>query len=150
MWKEFKQFAVKGNIIDMAMGIIIGSAFSKIVSSLVNDMIMPIFSLIIGRIDFTNLFIALDGKHYEKLGDAKEAAVSTINYGMFISAIIDFLIIAFSLFLIIRNVNKLKKKEEAPPAEPTAKVCPYCQSTISIKATRCPQCTSELVETMKV
>ncbi len=147
MWKEFKEFAVKGNIIDMAVGIIIGTAFSKIVNSLVNDVIMPVFSMITGRVDFTNMFLALNGEHYKSLADAKEATAPTLNYGIFISAIIDFLIIAFTLFIVIKRINKLKKKEpEAPPAEPTTKVCPFCQSTISIKAVRCPHCTSELVE----
>jgi len=151
MWKEFKEFAIKGNIIDMAVGIIIGTAFSKIVNSMVNDVIMPVFSMITGRVDFTNMFFALNGEHYKSLADAKEAAVPTLNYGIFISAVIDFLIIAFTLFIVIKRINKLKKKEpKAPPAEPTTKACPFCQSTISIKAVRCPHCTSELVEANKV
>lgn len=145
MWKEFKQFAVKGNIIDMAVGIIIGSAFSKIVSSLVNDVIMPIFGLITKKMDFNSLFIALDGKTYESIAAAKEVSAPILTYGVFLSAILDFLIIAFSMFIVIRQINKIKKKEpEQKPAEPTTKVCRYCQSTISIKATRCPHCTSEL------
>ncbi|NSW91561.1 MAG: large conductance mechanosensitive channel protein MscL [Firmicutes bacterium] len=147
MWKEFKKFAIKGNIIDMAVGIIIGSAFNKIVSSLVNDVIMPVFSMITGKIDFTNLFFALNGEHYATIDEAKKAAAPTLNYGVFISAVIDFLIIAFSMFIVIRWINKLKKNEkEAPPATPTTKICRYCQSTISIKAVRCPYCTSELTE----
>lgn len=151
MWKEFKEFAIKGNIIDMAVGIIIGTAFSKIVNSLVNDVIMPLFSMITGRVDFTNMFLALNGEHYKSLADAKEAAVPTLNYGIFISAIIDFLIIAFTLFIVIKRINKIKKKEpEAPSAEPTTKACPFCQSTISIKAVRCPHCTSELVKVTNV
>jgi len=145
--KEFKQFAMKGNIIDMAVGIIIGAAFSKIVSSLVNDVIMPIFSIITGRIDFTSLFIALDGKKYASIAEAKVAIppAPTVNYGLFIAAIIDFLIIAFSIFIVIRQINRFKKKNPgSQPTEPTTKV------TISIKASRCPHCTSELKEVEKV
>lgn len=151
MWKEFKEFAIKGNIIDMAIGIIIGSAFSKIVNSLVNDIIMPVFSMITGKVDFTNMFLALNGEHYKTLADAKAATAPTLNYGIFISAIIDFLIIGFTLFIVVRRINKLKKKEpEAATAEPTTKVCPFCQSKISIKAVRCPHCTSELFEKVGV
>lgn len=147
MWKEFKDFAVKGNIIDMAVGIIIGTAFSKIVNSLVNDVVMPMFSMITGKVDFTNMFLALNGERYKNLAEAKEAAIPTLNYGVFISAVIDFLIIALTLFFVIRRINKLKKQApEPPPAEPTTKDCPFCWSTIPIRAIRCPHCTSRLEE----
>ncbi|MCX7784690.1 MAG: large conductance mechanosensitive channel protein MscL [candidate division WOR-3 bacterium] len=142
MFKEFKEFAMRGNVIDMAIGIIIGVAFGKIVTSLVNDIIMPPIGLLLGRIDFSNLFINISGKHYATLAEAKSAGAATINYGVFINTIIDFLIVAFIIFLIIRQINRLKPKPI--PAEPTTKECPYCCSTIPIKATRCPHCTSEL------
>lgn len=128
---------------DLAIGIIIGGAFNSIVSSLVNDIIMPIFSLFTGNLDFTNWFIALDGKQYATLGEAQNAPVATINYGLFLSNILNFLIVAFSLFLIIRQINKMRAKN-TPAPDPLTKKCPYCISDIPIKATRCPQCTSEL------
>ncbi len=150
MFKEFKEFAVKGNMMDLAVGVIIGGAFNALVSSLVNDIIMPLLSLITGKIDFNNLFIALDGEKYTTLEAAKEAGASTVNYGSFISGIINFIIMAFVVFLIVKGINKLRrlgeKPVEAAPAEPTTKVCPFCQSEISIKATRCPHCTSKLEE----
>lgn len=146
MWKEFKEFATKGNVIDLSIGVIIGGAFGKIVTSLVNDIIMPLISLITGKVtgkvDFANLFISLDGTHYKTLAEAAENGAATLNYGLFISVLIDFFIIAFSIFLVIRQVNKLRPKPA--PAEPTTKECPYCISNISIKATRCPHCTSIL------
>lgn len=145
MFSEFKKFAVKGNIMDMAIGIIIGGAFGKIVSSLVGDIIMPIISLLTGKIDFQNLFIALDGKTYQTLAAAQEAGVATVNYGTFISIVIDFVIIAFSIFIVMRKINDLKKKEEpAPEPAPVTKTCPFCQSEIHIDAKRCPNCTSQL------
>ena len=151
--KEFKQFAVQGNMLDMAVGMIIGSAFKDIVNSVVNDLIMPIVSIFTGKIDFSNMFIALDGNTYATLEDAK-AATSVIAYGQFITQVINFVILAFVIFMMVRAVNKVRtaaeKPAEAPapaaPAEPTEKTCPFCQSTISIKATRCPHCTSELTE----
>ncbi len=150
MFKEFKEFAIKGNMMDLAVGVIIGGAFNALVSSLVNDIIMPLLSLITGKIDFNNLFIALDGNKYVTLEAAKEAGASTVNYGAFISGIINFIIMAFVVFLIVKGINKLRKAGEKPapaaPAEPTTKVCPFCQSEISIKATRCPHCTSKLEE----
>ncbi len=153
MFKEFKEFAVKGNMMDLAVGVIIGGAFNALVSSLVNDIIMPLLSLITGKIDFNNLFIALDGEKYTTLEAAKEAGASTVNYGSFISGIINFIIMAFVVFLIVKAINgmrtkleeKAKSKKAADEAkEPTTKVCPFCQSEISIKAVRCPHCTSEL------
>lgn len=142
MLKEFKKFALRGNMIDLAVGIIVGGAFSGIVDSLVNDIIMPLLSVLTKNIDFTNLFIALDGKHYETLQDAKNAGVATVNYGTFISGVLNFLIMAFVVFLLVRWINKLKKPE--PVAAPTTKECPYCYTEINLNATRCPHCTSEL------
>ncbi len=146
MLKEFKKFVIRGNMIDLAVGMIIGSAFTGLVNSLVNDIFMPALSLITGKIDFNNLFVALDGKEYATIDAAKEAGVACLAYGKFISGIINFILMAFVVFLFVKVVNKLrepKKKEEAPAA-PTTKVCPYCKSTIAIDATRCPSCTSEL------
>lgn len=144
MLKEFKKFAVKGNVVDLAIGVIIGGAFGKIVTSLVNDMIMPIIGLLIGNVDFTNLFISLDGVNYLTLAEAQEAGAATFNYGLFINTIMEFLIIAFSIFIVIGQLSKLNKKEEAEVA-PTTKQCSYCYTDIHIDATRCPNCTSELV-----
>mgnify|MGYP000870995078 CR=1 FL=1 len=142
MWKEFKEFAARGNLIDLSIGVIIGGAFSKIVTSLVNDIIMPIFSLLTGNIDFSNLFISLDGKKYKTLAEAAESGAATLNYGSFITVLIDFFIIAFSIFFVIRQINRFKPKPAS--SEPTTKECPYCISNIPIKATRCPHCTSVL------
>jgi len=145
MWKEFKKFALRGNVIDLAIGIIIGGAFGNIVSSFVSDILMPPIGLLLGNTDFSDLFINLSGGRYESLAAAQEAGAATINYGLFINTIIDFIIIAFALFLIIRQINRLqRKKKEEKPAEPTTKTCPYCQTEIPIKATRCPHCTSQL------
>jgi large conductance mechanosensitive channel len=130
-------------MIDLAIGIIIGGAFNKIVTSLVNDIIMPIFSVFTGNLDFTNWFIALNGKQYATLAEAQSEPVATINYGLFLSNILNFLIVAFALFLIIRQINKMREKN-TPASDPTTKNCPYCISDIPIKATRCPSCTSEL------
>ena len=137
MIQEFKKFAVKGNVVDMAVGIVIGGAFGKIISSLVKDVIMPPIGLLLGGVDFTQLVITLREKT-----EAVEAV--TINYGLFVSTIVDFIIIALAIFMIIRQMNKLKKKEDIPPAVVTTKECPHCFSAIPIKATRCPNCTSEL------
>jgi large conductance mechanosensitive channel len=141
MWKEFKEFALKGSVLDLAIGIIIGGAFGNIVQSLVKDIIMPPIGLLINRVDFTNLFVTLDGKSYANLADAQKAGAPVIAYGNFINTLIVFLIIAFVLFLIIRQINRFKKQ---PVIEPNTKACPYCLSTIPIKATRCPDCTSQL------
>ena len=144
MFKEFKEFAMRGNVVDLAVGVIIGGAFGKIVSSFVNDILMPPIGLLMGNVDFSNLFLTLSGEKYATLAQAQEAGAVTLNYGLFINAVIDFLIVAFAIFLLIRQLNKLNKKEEAPAAEPTTKACPFCMSEIAIKATRCPACTSEL------
>jgi large conductance mechanosensitive channel len=148
MLKEFKEFALRGNVLDMAVGIIIGAAFGTIVKSLVDDIIMPPIGLLLGGVDFANFFILLkEGSPagpYASLADAQAASAVTMNYGLFINAVISFLIVAFVIFLLIRNVNRMKREEEAPPAEPTTKGCPYCLSTVPIKATRCAYCTSEL------
>lgn len=148
MLKEFKEFALRGNVVDMAVGIIIGAAFGTIVSSLVNDVIMPPIGLVLGGLDFANLFILLKSGSptgpYASLAEAQAAGAVTINYGVFINAVVSFLIVAFVIFLLIRSINRMKREEEAPLAEPTTKECPYCLSTIPIKATRCPHCTTEL------
>lgn len=144
MLKEFKEFAIKGNMIDLAVGMIIGSAFTKIVNSLVNDIIMPAISVFTGNADFTNWFYAVDGNTYKTIEEATEAGVATINYGVFISGIIDFIIMAFVVFLFVKFINKLKKKEAPTPV--TTKTCPFCKSTISIDASKCPHCTSDLAE----
>lgn len=143
MLKEFKEFALKGNMLDLAVGVIIGGAFNSIVKSLVDDIIMPIISLFTGKIDFSNLFIALDGSSYTTLAAAQEAGAATLNYGNFISGVINFIIMAFVVFMIVKSVNKLNRKPEAAPAAPATKICPHCKSEIHIDATRCPYCTSE-------
>jgi large conductance mechanosensitive channel len=148
MLKEFKEFAMRGNVVDMAVGIIIGAAFGTIVKSLVADIIMPPIGLLLGNVDFSNLFVVLKqgtvAGPYAALADAQKAGAVTINYGMFANTVISFIIVAFSVFLLIRGINKLKREEEAPPEEPTTKECPHCLSTIPIKATRCGHCTAEL------
>ena len=144
MWKDFKKFAIKGNVIDLAVAVIIGGAFGLIVKSLVNDIIMPLVGKLLGGTDFTNLFIVLGPGAYNTLAEAQEAGAATLNYGLFINTIINFLIISFSIFMVIRLFEKMKKKEEPAPAAPTTKKCRYCMSEISIEATRCPHCTSEL------
>jgi large conductance mechanosensitive channel len=142
MLKEFKEFAMKGNVLDMAIGIIIGAAFGKIITSLVSDVIMPPIGLLLGRVDFSSLFLNLSHTHYDSLAAAKAAGGATINYGLFLNTVIDFVILAFVIFLVVRQVNHWKKP--VPAAAPVTKECPYCFSAISIKATRCPNCTSEL------
>jgi large conductance mechanosensitive channel len=142
MLKEFKEFALKGNVVDMAIGIIIGAAFGRIVSSLVNDVLMPPIGKLMGNMDFSSLFLALDGKHYDSLTAAKAAGAPTVNYGLFINSVIDFVIVAFVIFLLVKQMNRLKK--EAPAAAPTTKECPYCKMQIPFAATRCPNCTSEV------
>jgi len=143
MLKEFKEFAVRGNVVDLAVGVIIGGAFGKIVSSLVDDVIMPPLGMMIGRVDFTNLFIDLSGKGYASLAQAKEAGAATINYGLFLNNVLSFLLIAFAVFLLVKQINRIRRGDEKP-AEATTKECPYCLSPIPIKATRCPHCTSDL------
>ncbi|MGG5460189.1 large-conductance mechanosensitive channel protein MscL [Clostridium sp. B9] len=149
MWKDFKAFAMKGNVIDMAVGVVIGGAFGKIVTSLVNDIIMPLVGLLLGKIDFSNLYINLSGKEYPSLQAAKAAGAATINYGLFLNNLINFLIIAFSIFIAIREVNRFKNfaiKKNEEEVKVTEKDCPFCLSKIKIEATRCPHCTSILNE----
>jgi large conductance mechanosensitive channel len=148
MFKQFKEFAMRGNVVDMAVGIIIGAAFGAIVSSLVADVIMPPIGLLLGNVDFSNMFAVLkEGSApgpYASLAAAKGAGAVTLNYGVFVNAIISFLIVAFSVFILISQMNRLKKEAEAPPAKPTTRDCPFCLSAIPIKATRCPHCTSQI------
>ncbi len=144
MFKELKQFAMRGNVLDMAVGIIIGAAFGKIVSSIVSDIIMPPIGLLVGKVDFTNLFINLSGRTFSSLAEAKAAGAATMNIGVFINTVIDFIIIALVIFMLIKQVNRLKAKPAPAPVEPTTKDCPFCFSVIPIKATRCPHCTSVL------
>lgn len=141
MIKEFKNFALKGNVFDLAIGVIIGGAFGKIVSSLVNDIIMPLVGLLVGKIDFSNLFVTLGGGSFKTIDEAKKAGVPTLNYGLFINNIIDFLIISFSIFIVIKQINRFIKKTEAVKAVESKK-CKYCFSEIHLEATRCPKCTS--------
>jgi large conductance mechanosensitive channel len=148
MLKEFKEFALRGNVVDMAVGIIIGAAFVTIIGTLVSDVLMPPIGLLLGNVDFSNLFIVLkEGKTvgpYATVAAAKGAGAVTLNYGLFLNTVVNFLIVAFAIFFLIRGMNSLKKKKEVPPAEPATKECPHCVSTIPIKATRCGHCTSEL------
>jgi large conductance mechanosensitive channel len=148
MMKEFKEFAMKGNMVDMAVGIIVGAAFGAIIGSLVSDVLMPPLGLVLGNVDFSNLFMVLkEGKTlspYATVAAAKEAGAVTLNYGVFVNTIVNFLLVAFAIFFVVRSINRLKKKEEAPPAVPTTKECPYCLSTIPIQAKKCGHCTSEL------
>ncbi|HEY4951648.1 MAG TPA: large conductance mechanosensitive channel protein MscL [Candidatus Acidoferrales bacterium] len=142
MLKAFKEFAMKGNVLNLAVGFIIGAAFGKIVTSLVADIIMPPIGLIVGKVDFSGLFLNLSGKSYATLAEAKAAGAPTLNYGLFLNNVVDFLIVAFVVFLIVKMVNAWNKPAPAPAA--TTKECPYCASSIPLKATRCPNCTSEL------
>lgn len=141
---EFKKFALKGNMIDLAVGVIVGGAFNGLVTSLVNDIIMPVLSLFTGKLDFANWFVALDGETYATIEAAKEAGAATLNYGNFISGIINFIIMAFVVFMLVKAINKLKKDEPAPA--PTTKKCPFCKTDIPLEATKCPHCTSALEE----
>jgi large conductance mechanosensitive channel len=151
MLKEFKEFATKGNAVDMAVGIIMGAAFGSIVNSLVSDIIMPPIGLLMGKVDFSNLFVVLrEGKvagPYISLATAKTSGAVTLNYGVFINSIISFLIVAFSVFLLIRSINSLRRQKEIPQAAPTTKECPFCLSLVPLKAVRCAHCTSELKAT---
>ncbi|MFC1997849.1 large conductance mechanosensitive channel protein MscL [Chloroflexota bacterium] len=148
MFKEFKEFAMRGNVIDLAVGVVIGAAFGAIVTSLVDDILMPVLGLILGNADFTNLYVVLQEGSvpgpYDTLALAQEAGAVTLNYGLFINAIVSFLIVAFAIFLLVRGINRLKREEEAPPEEPTTKECSFCITEIPIMATRCPNCTSEI------
>jgi large conductance mechanosensitive channel len=140
--KEFREFAVKGNVMDMAIGIIIGAAFGRIVASLVNDVLMPPIGLLLGKVDFANLFISLSGTAYSSLAAAKAAGAPTLNYGVFLNTVLEFLIVAFVVFLLVKQVNRLRR--EPAPAPPTTRDCPHCLTAIPLKATRCPACTSQL------
>jgi large conductance mechanosensitive channel len=142
MLKEFKEFAMKGNVLDMAVGIIIGAAFGKIISSFVSDVLMPPLGLLLGKVNFTNLFFTLSGASFATLDEAKKAGAVTLNYGVFLNTCIDFLLVAFAVFLLIKQVNRMRKPALAPAV--TTKDCPFCASAIPLKATRCPQCTSVL------
>ncbi len=144
MGKEFKEFIMRGNVMDMAVGIIIGAAFGKIVTSFVNDVLMPPLGLLLGKVDFSNLFITLSGQSLATLEEAKKAGAVTLRYGLFVNTIIDFLIVALAIFLVIRQINRLKRQPEPIPEVPTTKACPYCFSMIPLKAVRCPHCTTEL------
>jgi large conductance mechanosensitive channel len=150
MWKEFKEFILRGSVIDLAVGIVIGAAFGTIVKSLVEDVIMPPIGLLLGGVDFANMFAVLKGGDpsgpYAALADAKAAGAVTINFGVFINTLISFLIIAFVIFLLVRTINRMRRQAEEPAPAPDAKECPYCLSSIPIKATRCAHCTSELPE----
>jgi large conductance mechanosensitive channel len=141
MLKEFKEFAMRGNVLDMAIGVIIGAAFGKIITSVVNDIVMPPIGLLLGKVDFSNLFVNLSEKQYATLAEAKAAGAATLNYGLFLNTIIDFIIVALVIFMLIKQVNRMKRR---PLEKPTTKECQYCLSSIPIKATRCPHCTSEL------
>ena len=142
---EFKQFITRGNVMDMAVGVIVGGAFGKIVTSLVNDVIMPLVGMLTGGIDFSNLFLPLDGNTYATLAEAEAAGAAVLKYGSFLSQVLDFLIVSFVIFIFVKKIMALGRKKEAPVEEaPKTKVCPYCKSEIAIDATRCPHCTSEL------
>jgi large conductance mechanosensitive channel len=143
MLKEFKEFAMRGNVIDLAVGVAIGAAFGKIVSSLVDDVLMPPIGRLLGHVDFSNLFITLADAHFDTLADAKKAGAPTLNYGLFLNNVINFLIVAFAIFLVVQQVNRWTKKS-APPAAPSTKDCPQCTMSIPIGAKRCPQCTAQL------
>jgi large conductance mechanosensitive channel len=148
MLKDFKEFVMRGNVVDMAVGIVIGVAFGAVIKSLVADVIMPPIGLLLGKVDFSNLFITLKaGKvagPYVSLAAAQAAGAVTLNLGLFINTIVSFVIVAFAVFLLVRGINQLRREQEAPPAAPTTKECPYCLSEIPLKASRCPHCTSEL------
>jgi len=143
MLKEFKQFVLRGNVLDLAVAVIIGAAFGKIVTSFVSDILMPPIGLVLGKVDFSNLFIDLSGQPHPSVAAAKAAGAATINYGVFLNTVIDFLIVAFFIFLVVQQTNRFTKKP-APAAAPTTKDCPYCFTAIPIPATRCPHCTSQL------
>lgn len=144
MLKEFKEFAVRGNVMDMAVGIVLGASFGGIVTSFVNDVLMPPIGLLLGRVDFSNLFISLSRRHFDTVAAAKAAGAATLNYGMFLNTVTNFVIVAFAIFLVVKQVNRLRGPAPAPVAPPATKHCPYCTSEIPLAATRCPHCTSQL------
>jgi len=144
--QEFRTFAVRGNVIDLAIGVIVGSAFGKIVTSVVEDVVMPPIGLLLGGVNFTDLFFTLNGSNYATLAEARTDSAPVIAYGQFLNTVINFLIIAFCVFLFVKGINSLRKKKEEAPADPTEKECPYCLKQVPIKATRCAHCTSHLTE----
>ena len=144
MYNEFKKFIMRGNVIDLAVGVVIGAAFGKIVTSFVEDILMPPIGLLLGNADFSNLFINLSGKDYPSVAAAKQAGAATLNYGIFFNNILNFLIIALAIFLLIKQINRMNRQEPAAAAAPTTKDCPYCLSAVPLKATKCAHCTSEL------
>jgi large conductance mechanosensitive channel len=144
MLNEFKEFIARGSVFDLAVGIVIGAAFTSVVNSLVNDILMPPIGMITGGVDFTNLYVNLGPGEYESLAAAQEAGAATINYGVFLNNIISFLIVAFAVFMLVRSYNRLRQQQESVPAAPTDKECPYCRFTIPLGASRCAHCTSEL------
>jgi large conductance mechanosensitive channel len=147
MWEAFKKFAMRGNVMDLAIGVIIGAAFGKITTSLVNDVIMPPLGMIVGRVDFSSLYINLSGTDYASLAAAKEAGAPVIAYGLFLNTVLDFLIVAWAVFLVLQAMERLRKKKD--PGAPTTRECPYCMTAISVKAVRCPHCTSQIGETAR-
>jgi large conductance mechanosensitive channel len=148
MFKEFKEFAMKGSVLDLAVGVVIGAAFGKITSSFVADVLMPPLSLLLGRVNFSNLFFTLSGETFATLEEAKKAGAVTLNYGLFLGTVIDFLFIAFAVFILVKQVNRMRRPGPAP--EVTTKDCPFCASGIPLKAIRCPQCTSDLKQAARV
>jgi large conductance mechanosensitive channel len=142
MFKEFKEFIMRGNVLDLAVGIVIGAAFGKIVTSLVSDIVMPPIGVVLGKVDFSNLFIDLSGAQHPTIAAAKAAGAATINYGLFLNTVVDFLIVAFVIFMVVKQANRMKR--QPAPAAPTTKECPFCHTNIPIPATRCPNCTSQL------
>ena len=142
MFSEFKAFIMRGNVLDLAVAVIIGGAFGKIVTSLVNDLVMPPIGLLLGNVDFGNLFVSLSGVEYASLAEAQKAGAATLNYGLFINAVINFLIIAFALFMVVKAINTMRREEAAAPPPPSSKLCPQCQMEIPLKATKCGHCTS--------
>lgn len=148
MFKEFKEFAMKGSVLDLAVGVVIGAAFGKITSSFVTDILMPPLSLLLGHVNFTDLFVTLSGQSFATLEEAKKAGAVTLNYGLFLSTVIDFVCIAFAVFLLVKQVNRMRRLAPAPAV--TTKDCPYCTSAIPLKASRCPQCTADLKQVTAV
>jgi large conductance mechanosensitive channel len=144
MFKEFKEFAMRGNVMDMAVGIIIGGAFGKIITSFVGDVLMPPIGMLLGRVDFSNLFLNMSGTSFPSIAAAKAAGAATLNYGLFLNTVIDFVIVAFAIFIVVKQLNRFKRAEAPAPAAPATKDCPFCTSAIPLKARRCPHCTSEI------
>jgi large conductance mechanosensitive channel len=144
MFQEFKEFIMRGNVVDLAVGVIIGGAFGKIIASLVEDVLLPPIGLALGNVDFSNLFINLSGKDFPSVGAAKAAGAATLNYGIFINHVLNFLIVAFAIFLLIKQINRMHRQAPAPAPAPTTKDCPYCLSAVPLAATKCAYCTAEL------